>query len=565
MRFPSYGGPIAAVPPPIYRDGFNPLWSSCRFCKKTRPLEYYYGACLVCCKKHNLNIPMKKGCSVTVSKNPKAKFSESPGLATMGPVAPSRPYITTQPSQNSVLLALYRKVNQLTYVPERGIWDEVQRSVNASLATTNPTLPRDLQPKEFEAWLRDATMSTGNKAKIRIAAGRMRCDPNSKKWISRACRISLFPKRDKYDKYGHFEVDKAFFNRPISAFSPEANVATGPSVASIQHYLHKEWDDWLFFAAGKNGEDLARWFNACDHSWQIIEDDFGQFDASQSLPVQKFLVWFYEKTGIFKNDSRFKKYKCAQSYKTNGGTSFGVKFKVVGTMKSGASDTCLGNTLVNVFAHLYCLAKINNTTIASLKSKVRMAALGDDNLAFVHPSLTTKGLEEQMIKLGFLAKTLRKKRVEDIVFLNQRPYRVGEEYVWAPLIGRLISRLFWTTKSPRDPLVYTSEIVRAFMTTANHVPILNDFLMRIWYLTSPEVIGVNKHRRGFNLTDEMYLKIVNQSPSMESQETRDMVMSIYGLSSLDFDQLRHYIQTLPSLTTTLSHPLLDRLFDVDLG
>ena len=56
-----------------------------------------------------------------------------------------------------------------------------------------------------------------------------------------------------------------------------------------------------------------------------------------------------------------------------------IKLALASTMKSGQADTCLGNTLNNVWAHLFALAKNNNCSMREMYYRIVMHVLGDDN------------------------------------------------------------------------------------------------------------------------------------------------------------------------------------------
>lgn len=565
IRFPAIQAKKCAIPDTVEQGSGFTTWQQCTKCALHRPLEKKSAMCLKCTKKYDVDMPLKPGCYIRVKQTAKMEALESHGCAVVGPIIAKVPYFTTKSSAASSVISLVKRQLILTYPPEARAWREITTLSREYFNVMCPGFKRGRNIPTGEEWLQHTNMSSGNKKKCRIELERMRCAPNAKERIKKNCRIDLFPKRDKYDKSGLFEHDKSFYNRAISGFPAKATVMTGPVTTAMQEEFHRVWDQHhsICFAAGRSSEELAEFITSTDPTWKKLENDFSFFDSSIGVPAQKFLMSLYKYTGITQHEPDYMKYKAAQSLKTSGRSMTGVTFKVQGTMKSGACDTCLGNSLVNVYSHVYVLSKINNITIPQLMRKMRMVILGDDNLTFLHPSISSEGLEEGLIRLGFCSKLKIKKDLNELVFLNQRLYPSNHGPQLAPLPGRIISRLGWTVKNPKCPPAYFNAICYSFLSTCHHVPILREYFERMYFLTSRQQNGINYHRT-YDVSDEMLYKNFKTNTSEMVPDSDEQFCKLYDINKQELEQLRVYIQGISTLTEVLDHPVLDKLVKVDM-
>jgi len=504
---------------------------------------------------------------VKAYKKCKDRYSTQ-GLAIIGPITPEKPYITTISSPESVVIALVKRQCVLTNPTDYKTWRSLREFFDEEFSVLYPNFSSNLEPLPFYKWLQTSNMSPGNKKMCKAFYEEHGHEEYTDAECKQLASIQVFPKRDKYSNTGFFEKSSSFFNRSISPFAPVVNNKTGPPIAAFQNYLHEEWDDWVFFAAGKNSDQLSDWYANVPVGWRAFEDDFTFYDSSIGVPAQKYLIYLYKKSGLPTFCPSFLGMKKAQSYESKGCSRNGVKFRVEGTMKSGASDTCLGNSLLNVSAHLYSLAKINNCSLAFLKTRVRMAVLGDDNLFFLHPDLTCVGLEEELIKLGFQPKLKECKNHSEAIFLNMRLYPSESGLKFGPLPGRLISRLGYTVTIPKDSETRMAEIATAFRDSCANIPVLREYFDKIWFLTSRKNLGKNKHRT--NNAEEvqrrdfpymMFAKSSRQPSGLSDQH----FCELYNLSLEELNSLRRYLQEVKTLTTTLAHPVLTKILDKDLG
>jgi hypothetical protein len=569
----AFEGREFALPAPLLPgdSGFSAL-PACPGCARAFPVVEMYQLCIACCKKKNKVLPLKPGCSMIVTERPVSKASEErakeAGLITIGPFCPYLPYLTAANTRLNMKIAVARRQLVLTNPTSKQVWDRVWDSMLPAFGELFPNFPRDLHPTDFDAWLAKCNCRANTKRRIQDAKDTIGDQYLCKAEFDKQMRMDCFVKKDKYDKCGLFEVDPTFANRNISPFTPYVNSVTGPVIDAIQQYLHREWNDWILFAAGCNTERLSDWVAESDHSWTMLENDFSYYDSSISTHAQAVLIRLYSKTGILEHAPSFHRVKLAQSMKTSGRSRLGIKMIAKGTMKSGASDTCLGNSVLNVFAHLHCLAAINHCAVSQLHTKVRMAILGDDNIMFVHPSLTVVGLAEEIAKLGFTSKLKQVSKVTDLVFLNNRLYPTVDGLRFGPLLGRLLTRLGFTTKKMRDSAPYIEAISQGFAAPATYVPVLANYVARIHELTGRSCnAGVNKRRlKPGYATFRQIFPYKPYSP-MTHETTREMrrhvMFEIYGITDTELGGLETLMNQLPALVCSMSSPALERIIDRD--
>lgn len=588
VRFDSIQGLQLTVPPTVEPDkelyssrdeaieraGYMPRGTICQNCGESLPVVQSTAVCTGCGKKLGLSVPLKYGCTIKDKglsiMNAKLPV-ETNGLTNPGPIVPRCPYFTTRSSKESVMIALIKRQLVLTNPCTKKTWAKAWEVVTSNIGILFPGLPVDLKPKDFFLWVCQSNMSPMVKKRLIATYVRDSDVLYSDDEIEFYSRIDLFTKRDKYNNCGFFDFDAKFFNRAISPFKPEALVSTGPAVSALQSAFHHSMSGWLKFAAGCNNEELSQWFADVPAGWRIMYNDFTFYDSSIGVEAQKFLARLYGRTGIYDNTLNFKNFKYAQSIDTKGTTRYGVHFRVRGTMKSGASDTCLGNTILNFVSHVLSLCKLNHCSVEHLSSHMRMIAMGDDNVFFLSPELTTVGLANELAEYGFTSKLQTAERMEDFVFLNLRLTPVaGGGYKLGNLAGRLISRLGWTTKTPEDPTAFMGDVALAFDKSTRHVPLLRTYIQRLLFLASrknSENLGRNKLRTVGDVSaiEGWQYKVQTAEASDICEAGIQNTCRIYSITRQDYDSLDKYLANIPSMRVSLDHPVLDRICTVDVG
>jgi len=176
--------------------------------------------------------------------------------------------------------------------------------------------------------------------------------------------------------------------RMICGQQPEVTGITGPALKMIQEWVEKSLSHNIFMAAGKTVEELDAWRARFRYlPGTRVATDMSNYDSLLKDESIDLVLRFYKRM--------YKAYPCDQfrlfwkvlkhqkrtmKFRTANGWTFGVR----GTTKSGAYDTCLFNTLVNVFISIYGTCKacgIDERTL--LSSDFHLAVMGDDNSMFI--------------------------------------------------------------------------------------------------------------------------------------------------------------------------------------
>ncbi len=195
-------------------------------------------------------------------------------------------------------------------------------------------------------------------------------DPDffDEKWHMRNFFIKtelLFP---ELDKPLHLKAPRGI----SGLYYPEANLALGPFMKSFSESLvnsFKQPYPKIVYSSGADGFKIGQWVDEMIHNgYEILEDDFSKFDATQGKGAHACEMFFYNKFGL-----RNKEKNALSAQKYTFGRGKYHKYEVPYTRKSGDQNTSLGNSLINASVHAYALEKCGITDYY-------MVVIGDDNM-----------------------------------------------------------------------------------------------------------------------------------------------------------------------------------------
>jgi hypothetical protein len=278
--------------------------------------------------------------------------------------------------------------------------------------------------------------------------------------------------------------------RLIQPFTALVRVATGLAICEIQEWFHKVLradlcDSCDFgslgnsrFCAGDNIDSLSAWFNQLSASCEMFGvNDMSCYDATFHEGCHDLMMEIYEIVGIGAHP-------WAQHFRPLqvnpiGRTRHGIEYRVPGTMRSGAADTCLANSVINILMHHFVIETLNPKVTRQewlTTHTFFIAAMGDDSLLGRSKKVNVAGMDQLMLGLGFLPKLTWDVEKHDLVYLNMLPYPTDEGDKFGPLAGRLIARLGWSMEARPKPLPYLYGVFLAFRASCSHVPILRGFI-----------------------------------------------------------------------------------------
>lgn len=272
----------------------------------------------------------------------------------------------------------------------------------------------------------------------------------------------------KWEKDNGFDESGPIQKAPrlIQGFSRLVKILTACVVTQVQNWFHQVVGI-LFpgcrYSAGDTIVQLNEWYLEHEHEGICGVDDFTSYDSLCSEEHHGMALQFYENIGcpMWFLDIR------SRQISPVGQTRHGVEFWVPGTMRSGAADTSLWNTVLSLAAHTYCSQLLGG--------KLSIVAMGDDCLFFSNKDWNYGSLGQLLENLGFLCKLTWGLEPWERVYLNMLPYPVEGGVCFGPLLGRMLSRLGWSIERRNDPFEYLGQIGEAFLAPCNHIPVLRSF------------------------------------------------------------------------------------------
>lgn len=569
---------------------------SCRECKNKAQGFIPSSLCFGCAKKKKVELPLKPGSTIDQCQ-PRAKKENRKGIAVYGPIIADHAYLCAASTYVNEYKSLVSRQCAPTPKADAKLWAEVKAWVIDGFEDLFPAFPQgtccagDLDPM-FEDWnahfpkaVRTANVKAWDKLKKSTFDVRL-----LKRWLT----IKLFLKLEKYDKALVGMTDPSLAPRCISSFRPEVNVATGPPIRQLQSYFHRAWGDYQFsgsgvrgvcFPAGMNAEQLGEYFSNAlrkvgASGYTAWEDDFTLYDSTHSEHSHDFLCWLYDKSGAFANWPWFEAVRRAQGGRCRGKTRHGLVFTEVSTMKSGAADTCLGNTIINFVLHLFAIAKLNGGLSArAVLARTMMAVLGDDNVTFADPLLDLSGVPAVLNSLGFICKWKQRHNPSEVVFLNNQLFEhTPGKYIAVPNFFRLISKIGYAVESQPDPGAYVAGVAQAFSKSFSGITLCSTFIEHLKHVAGsrfslanlrPDGTKVNKLRtfarekihKALEYQYKIWANVELEPTPLSDQSFRDRWM----ITKQDEEHLIKVLTSFDRVPCAISDPLLSALVGTALG
>lgn len=220
-----------------------------------------------------------------------------------------------------------------------------------------------------------------------------------------------------------------------------------------------------------------------------------------------------------------------------------VRYLMRATVKSGHNDTTLGNSIINAaIAYYACRA---------LGLRASILVMGDDLVVALYDEATCEDLMREEAAMGIKPEARMFYDPEDVSFISGLFARCGEEYFFVPSPGRLLARLFWTTRkvARRLEVDYLNGVSRCLTPICATMPIVRVF-----------VFAADSGGEACK-TDKGYLfRGVEQFDA----DLRPWFERRYGLDPQQCRALEACLWQLPRAPLILKHPLLDAILERDL-
>lgn len=347
-----------------------------------------------------------------------------------------------------------------------------------------------------------------------------------------------------------------------------ANLATqakyGPVFYSLQKATMKTLDRWqipgtrirLTGGSGKNPEQMGKWMRDClaDHpSAHFYERDGKNWDATMQKIHHNLKQKYYRKTlGNSALADGFVKFVDA-GFKIRGRARFKdgikIKYSLDGTVKSGDSDTTLGNTFINL-----CIAAEG---AYALGLDCDIIANGDDLLVIVSGDFDEYAYMLAEASLGIKPEARKFKDYSQVEFCSSVFFPIGGDEILAiPKPGRLLSRMWWTVKPPgkKTRQGYVHSVAAGTLRLMHAMPIISTFLRKHDQGLTGEIKDIG--RKHFH----------ERTVPCDTRVVREHFALRYGISIQEQARVEAMIDLHVSATPSyLSDPALDRMMQVDLA
>lgn len=559
---------LGKVPPEGWRErrsAFTANRLPCPYCTRVTYLLFRVGfdlflpICFFCAKDRDMDVGMDETAVVRLRKRAVGRLPNlgNFGRVQVGPFNPFNFRTTAATAPENEAAALYYRNLATSPKSTRAEWDPLIQFLKQNLNILFPHFQDHFRSWwTIEEWLSRATSSTVIKRDVKAAYDLFWNMGPAARFYMRKCKAKGFVKKDN-DKVSY----KA---RMIQSMEPLFTGYTACVISTIQEVVETILSSNIFFAAGKTQEELAPWFASIPGDYKIISLDMTNYDSTQRKGAIELELAFYSKImKIYNFEFRHWMMEIFRRQKIDmkGGTKW-YKYFVSYTKKSGAKDTCLGNSIQNYLSILWavCRSAGVDPVVATRDHLVYMTLMGDDNLLAVPRGWDMSRLGRELEDLGYIPKQL----AED-VFLNLRPVptsEYGDSYVMSLLSGRILARLFSTMArlpSEKAAMGHLHGLMVNMLPQANHDPILQPLFLRLYELTD----GIGFDQRAVEKSLNLKYKVLRRIKHPRTNFIDRNYCEYYSLSQEDLRSWEHFCSRL-RVGSVLNHRVCHRCVSKDL-
>jgi len=519
-------GPTVAGPVPLRGEVFGPVYRH-----KTSVLP---GLAL--------------GASVTRLPGGFAKPPPDPNvrlsLISLGAFVPT----TAEATEDAMVRALRIRICRETPPSNPDVWRGLfaMGAIGASptLARLHVAGPITITPDVFEAWV---SRWPANLAKLfRDAEAKRRRDGLSPEdlRVSAMLKVELSGMRTA-------DGSPAIDERAVVAYKPIRISTTGPFDWQFAKVLRSRFAVvpgnpavWVN-GPSATAEAFGEWF---DHALQSIRAagltayiavfDQNKFEAHRDSAAFHYTTDLHLKPGPTED------YKLARlgSIELRGkGQRLDVAYRAKFKLGSGGSETSVDSFERNISAQVHVFGEPR-------EGDLYMAANGDDGLVVSATPLPDSIFHDRNLQCGFEADYYVTSSLAEVEFCQSLPYPVGGRTIWGPKIGRVLSRLPWSTSSSKsDP----RGVAIGMLNACSHIPFLREYLQRVFEL-SPGVEPV-----------EWKYHVSARERHDPQPDTWAFIQDRYGLTPADLGPFCDLLQATTDLGVAVHWPHLERLAKVD--
>jgi len=326
-----------------------------------------------------------------------------------------------------------------------------------------------IKPWDFEVWNRRFPV---NRRCDHVRAFAHVQQDYTRRDINRWVESVAFIKREK------LFVEEDSDPRLIQGTTPYVSVLLGPSMCAVSSLLSEKMaiGSPLVYAPGLNANQLGSFLTEApggNFSGLLLEIDFSRFDRSRGAKSLECEFLIYRKMGL-----KSKALECLNGQLvTKGRSSFGFRYGVPGTMKSGVPNTTVGNTLTSMLVTRYIFGKF--------KQPFRAMFGGDDIIVAVDDfKVSPKAIELEYERFGLKAKMSHHGCPYTASFYSGTFTPSTSGLILVPKLGTLFSKMCWSVSPVGHPKGWLKGVVLANLALYRHLPDIWHYLRIILDLVS---------------------------------------------------------------------------------
>jgi hypothetical protein len=336
------------------------------------------------------------------------------------------------------------------------------------------------------------------------------------------------------------------------------------------------------YAGGKTPKEMGDWFTAAMTYLTIrtallivsLTSDISRMDAHWCARHHKLIAAVFNH---FIHMTREEVWAMDSLLTTIGVTSHGIVAHWQGTLHSGDGHTGVGNSMLMSCMILFVIWRHGVATGQIIPdspdrwAQFRLMAfclisLGDDIYILCTEAIRDAFNKSDIGKLGFAAKLIRAPAGGgSFCSANWTPCRdprTGESVmVLTPFLGKVPAKYFYFRMplTYKKKLAYVKTVCQGALQNFAHTPI-NALITRLLELTQG-----SRTCHALVRDNRSWYRKNNVSHFEANDDTWLFYERKYGVPKSDFLSLMKYFSEITSINTVLSHPVLERIVEEDLG
>jgi hypothetical protein len=223
------------------------------------------------------------------------------------------------------------------------------------------------------------------------------------------------------------------------------------------------------------------------------------------------------------------------------------KYKLQGTVKSGDNDTTLGNTIINSCIALEAMAALG------LRGDIIVA--GDDLLIVIDGDFDAVAFALVERQLGITPDYRKFADWESVSFISGGWWQSQPgDYFFAPKVGRLLARLWWSVNPPprRRLLEFKSSVAMGLWPICKDLPVIRQLL-------EPHV----KEGSKMGITGKYYALTAEAVVGVNPFLVRIQFCGKYSLTEAELVEVEDFVSSIATDVGLARHHLVDRILDAD--